>query len=147
MRTRRQARCVVAALTLAAWCSSAQAWTGQVSWPTFYRAGPGRNYTVLDEFGRGKMIDVLSCQNGWCQVRNEDSIGYTEQKWILKADQMPEKPTMPGPEGCVESRVTGSGYHGGLDYRFCPQSTPGKVSSGQPAPGSAEPAQNQDAPN
>ena len=137
-----QARYVAAVLTLAAWCTSAQAWTGEVSWPTFYRAGPGRNYTVLDELDRGKTVDVLACANGWCQIRNEDSIGYTEQKWILKPDEMPQKPHTAGPDGCAESRVTGSDYHRGLGYTFCPRPAQVSVPSGQPAPGSVNPAPN-----
>ncbi len=139
MQSRTQATCAVAVLTLAGWCSPAQAWTGVVSWPTFYRAGPGRDYTVLDELGRGKMLDVLSCKAGWCLVRNEDSIGYAEQKWILRPDQMPQRPAVPGPGACADSRVTGSGYKGGLDYRFCPEGTQVGVPSGQVAPASTTP--------
>ncbi len=134
-----QAKYAAAVLTLAAWCNTAQAWTGQISWPTFYRAGPGRNYTVLDELDRGKVVDVLSCANGWCQIRNEDSIGYTEQKWILPPREMPQKPRMSGPDGCVDSIITGSGYKGGLGYRICPRGTQVSVPSGQPAPKSADP--------
>lgn len=131
-----------AVLALAAWCGPANAWTGEVSWPTFYRAGPGRNYTVLDELDRGKTLEVLSCDNGWCQVQNGRSIGYTEQKWIVRPSAMPEKPRTPGPEGCVESLVTGSGYKNGLSYQFCPRNTQVIVPSGQPTPGSASPGAN-----
>ena len=139
MRKITRAKSVAIVLTLAAWCGSAQAWQGEVSWPTFYRAGPGRNYTVLDELTRGKMVDVLSCKDGWCQVRNEDSIGYAEQEWILPPGGLPGKPLVPGPDGCVESRVTGSGYTGGLEYQFCPRREQVSVPSGAPAPGSVGP--------
>ncbi len=135
MRIRMRAKSVAAVLAVAAWCSSAQAWPGEVSWPTFYRAGPGRNYTVLDELARGKMLEVLSCSNGWCKVLNEDSVGYAEQEWIVQPGALPGKPPVPGPDGCVESRVTGSGYTGGLNYQFCPRGTPVSVPPGQVAPG------------
>ncbi len=139
MKLCRWTRYVAAALTLAACCGPARAWTGKVSWPTYYRAGPGRNYTVLGELDRGQTLDVLSCNGIWCEVRNGNSVGYTEQEWILPPDAMPRKPQMPGPQDCVDSQVTGSGYNGGLGYRFCPRGTQASVPSGQPAPGSASP--------
>ena len=139
MRVCMRAKSVAVVLIAAAWCGTAQAWTGDVSWPTFYRAGPGRNYTVLDELDRGKTLEVLSCAEGWCKVLNEDSVGYVEQKWILQPSSMPHKPQVAGPDGCVQSRVTGSGYKGGLEYRFCPRTTPVSVPSGQAAPDSVGP--------
>ncbi len=139
MRNRTRATSVAIVLMLAACCSSANAWTGEVSWPTFYRAGPGRNYTVLDELDRGKMLEVLSCKDGWCEVRDEDSIGYTEQEWIVQPGALPGKPQVSGLDGCVQSRVTGSGYTGGLEYQFCPRSDQVSVPSGAPAPGSVSP--------
>ena len=129
----------LAMLTLVA-SGPAQAWTGKVSWPTFYRAGPGRNFTVLDEIDRGATLEVLSCKGGWCQVRNGRNTGYVEQEWIIQPAALAEKPTTPGADGCVQSIVTGSGYTGGLDYRFCPRGAQAGVPSGQPAPGSGEPA-------
>ena len=139
MRYFKPSKAVAAFLTLATWCGSAQAWTGEISWPTFYRAGPGRNYTVLDELDRGTVLEVLSCKGGWCQVQNEGSIGYTEQEWLLPPGEMPSKPGIPGPNGCVASIITGSGYKGGLAYQICPRSAQVSVPSGQPAPGSASP--------
>ena len=134
MRVRTQVTCGVAMLALAGWCGPAQAWTGEVSSPTFYRAGPGRNYTVLDELDRGETLNVISCNNGWCQVQNGRSTGYAEQKSLVQPSAMPQKPATPGPQGCVESRVTGSGYHKGLYYQFCPRDSRAVAQSGQAAP-------------
>ncbi len=134
-----RARYAVAILTLTAWQSPALAWIGKVSWPTFYRAGPGRNYTVLDELDRGETLEVLSCKDGWCQVQKGRSVGYTEQEWILPPSAMPKKPSPPGSDSCVQSRVTGSGYKGGLDYQFCPENINVSVPSGQPTPAAAAP--------
>jgi uncharacterized protein YraI len=108
-----------AAIGLAAWCLPARADPSEVAWPTFYRAGPGRNYVVLDELDRGVRLDVTRCAAGWCQARWEDTVGYVEQDALLAPAAVPAKP--PAPQGCVESRVTGSGYHNGLDYAFCPR--------------------------
>lgn len=139
MRKWVQAGRAVIALTLAPCFNPAQAWTGKVSWPTFFRAGPGRDYTVLDELDRGDTLQVLSCKDAWCQVQKGHSIGYTEQEWILRPSEMPTKPSVPGPDGCVQSIVTGSGYNGGLGYRFCPRGAQTSVPSGQPQPGSIRP--------
>ena len=136
MRILIQYKIGLASLILTGWCCLAQAWTGEVSWPTFYRAGPGRNYTVLEELERGTTLEVMSCNDGWCRVRNGDSVGYTEQEWILRPDVMPKKFRTPDLKTCVESIVTGSGYKGGLAYAFCPQQTDISVPSGQVAPDS-----------
>ena len=127
----------VIVLTSAACCSPALAWTGKVSWPTFFRAGPGRDCTVLDELDRGETLQVLSCKDGWCQVQKGRSQGYIEQEWILQPSEMPTKPLISESKGCVQSIVTGSGYKGGLAYQFCPRSDQVGVPSGQPEPGSA----------
>lgn len=137
---RTQTKYIAAVLTLAVRCSPALAWTGEVSWPTFYRAGPGLNYTVLDELDRGDSLEVLACKDGWCLVRNGHSIGYAQREWIVQPSSMPEKPRALGLKGCVQSTVTGSGYRGGLVYRFCPQSTQESVPRGQSAPASMLPS-------
>ena len=128
-----------AVITFVLVCSPTLAWTGDVSWPTFYRAGPGWNYTVLDELDRGQTLEVLACRDGWCLVQNGHSVGYVQQEWILRPSAMPEKPQTPGPAGCVQSIVTGSGYRGGLAYKFCPQTATASVPRGQSAPGSTLP--------
>ena len=111
-----------AAVGLAAlWCLPARADSLEVGWPTFYRAGPGRNYVVLDELDRGVHLDVVACAAGWCRVRWEDTDGYVERAALVDSSAVPLKPPAAQPQGCVQSRVTGSGYHNGLDYQFCPR--------------------------
>ena len=106
---------------LAAWCLPAQSESLEVGWPTFYRAGPGRSYVVLDELDRGVRLDVAQCESGWCRVRWEDTVGYVEQTALVDPTAVPAKPPTPGPQGCVESRVTGPAYRKGLYYQFCPR--------------------------
>lgn len=111
-----------AVLGLAAgWCAPARADQMEVIWPTFYRAGPSRSYVVLDEVDRGVRLDVLRCEAGWCRVYWENSVGYVEQTSLADPAAVPVKPSAPAPAGCVQSRVTGSGYRGGLEYEFCPR--------------------------
>ena len=109
------------AVAVAAWFLPAHADPAEVGWPTFYRAGPGRNYVVLDELDRGVRLDVVQCAAGWCRVAWEDTTGYVEQAALADPAAVPLKPPVPGPQGCVESRVTGSGYKKGLYYEFCPR--------------------------
>jgi hypothetical protein len=127
-------------MTLGAETSRAQSWSGEVSWPTFYRVGPGRNYTVIDELDRGVSLDVLSCSSGWCKVRDDDSIGFVEQKWIQERNAMPPKPQQTVEADCVQARITGSGYKGGLEYLFCSRATPVSASSGQPSQDVSKPS-------
>ena len=111
----------VGAVVLAsAWAAPAWAWDGKIDTPTFYRAGPGRNYVVLDEMDRGQSVDVIGCTGDWCQVVFEQTTGWVEKAAVVVPGDIPAQPPVPGPQGCVESRVTGSGYTGGLMYRFCP---------------------------
>ena len=132
MILRTRVVCGAAIGLVAAWCLPAPAYPAEradpseVGWPTFYRAGPGRDYVVLDELDRGVRVDVTACAAGWCRVRWENTDGYVEQAALVDPAAVPVKPPMPGPpapapQGCVQSRVTGPGYANGLDYEFCPR--------------------------
>ena len=121
MSVRTQVICGAAIGLAVAWCVPAQAYPLEVGWPTFYRAGPGRDYVVLDELDRGIHLDVVACEAGWCRVQWEHSNGYVEQTALVDPAAVPAKPPVPGPQGCVQSRVTGPGYHKGLYYEFCPR--------------------------
>ena len=121
MLARTRGVCAAAIGLAALWCLPAQATSLEVGWPTFYRAGPGRDYVVLDELDRGVRLDVTACVAGWCRVRWENTDGYVEQTALVDPSAVPVKPPVPGPQGCVQSRVTGSGYHKGLYYEFCPR--------------------------
>ena len=121
MAGRAQVACWAAVALAAGWWSPAQAYPSEVGWPTFYRSGPGRNYVVLDELDRGVHLDVAQCEAGWCRVNWENTTGYVEQTALLNPAAFPDKPPVPGPQGCVQSRVTGPGYKKGLYYEFCPR--------------------------
>lgn len=118
MRVRARWGRVVAALALAGWCGPALAWTGEVAWPTFYRSGPDKQYKVLEELDRGVMLDVLSCQDGWCQVQNGRTLGFVEQSTLLAPGAVPLKPANPpASAACFESRSTS--YDTGETFRYC----------------------------
>ena len=110
--------CGLAALAAVGWCGPALAWTGEVSWPTFYRAGPDKQYVVLEELSRGVMLDVLSCERGWCQVRNGRTVGFVEQSALLAPGALPAKPgAPPASADCFGSRQ--AGYGSGEQFRYC----------------------------
>ena len=118
MRVATRWFCGAAALALVGWCGPAFAWTGEVSWPTFYRAGPDKQYAVLEELSRGVTLEVLSCENDWCQVRNGRTLGFVERAALLAPGAMPEKPVVPpASAACFESRQTG--YRAGELFRYC----------------------------
>ena len=76
---------------------------------------------MLDELDRGIRLEVTACAAGWCRGRWEDTDGYVEQAALVDPSAVPVKPPVARPQGCVRSRVTGSGYHNGLYYEFCPR--------------------------
>ncbi len=122
MRSGTRWACGAAALTLAAWSGPALAWQAEVSWPTFFRAGPDRRYTVMGELDRGMLVDVQSCQDGWCRVESDRALGYAEQVDLSAPSAMPAKPaTPPADADCIESRRIGSGYKLDETYRYCPE--------------------------
>ena len=110
--------CGIAVLALTAWCGPALAWTAEVSWPTFYRAGPDKQYAVLEELSRGSMLEVLSCENDWCRVRNGRTLGFVERSALLTPSALPGKPAVPPvTTGCFVSRQ--AGYGSGEQFRYC----------------------------
>ena len=114
------ARWVCFGAVLSAWCGPALAWTGEVGWPTFYRDGPDRRHTVLEELTRGMLVDVLSCDGGWCRVQNGNTLGYVEQSALVQVAAMPAKPPIAPPDAaCFDSQQ--AGYKNGELYRFCPR--------------------------
>lgn len=110
--------CGIAALVSVGWCGPVLAWTGEVSWPTFYRAGPDQQYAVLEELSRGVMLEVLSCEHEWCQVRNGRTVGFVERSALLAPGALPAKPAVPpASAGCFESRQ--GAYGTGEMFRYC----------------------------
>ena len=102
---------------MAAWSAQAWAWPATVTWPTYYRSGPGQAYQVLDEVFRGQTYEVLSCAGGWCQVQEGRSIGYIEQEALAPSDT-PPPPAMKSGD-CFDSQS--AGFHKGGYYRYCEQ--------------------------
>ena len=98
----------------------ALAWSGTVTWPTFYRVAPTRQSVVLDELERGRMMEVLACEGGWCRVQDGRSIGFVEQGAL--APVQTEVPQPPGTKDCFDSRA--SGYGKGEVFRYCEKPSP-----------------------
>ncbi len=92
----------------------ASATPGQISWTTWFRIGPGRNYAVRDEINNGTVLDVVGCQNGWCQVVWGNRTGYVESDVVVQ----PVPVTKPAsPHDCVQNRR--SGYGSGDELSIC----------------------------
>lgn len=100
------------------WSSPALAWTAEVGWPTFYRDGPDRRYTVLDELDRGEKVDVVSCDDTWCKVISKQKTGYVEKANLYAPEAVPNKPAVqPASDACFEAQQ--SGYDKGETWRYC----------------------------
>ena len=110
----------VVGIAALAWSSPARAWTGIVSWPTYDRTGPDKHYRVLNELDRGTTLDVLACENGWCRIQTDRSVGYIEQSAISEPGAMISLPaTQAESDGCFTSHETG--YGKGENWRYCPR--------------------------
>ncbi len=98
----------------------ASADTGVVTWPTFFRTGPGNHFVVLEELASGKAVEVQSCSDHWCQVQVGRVIGYVEQA-NLGQQAPPSMFRTPGPQsaGCFDSRR--AGYQSGEVFLYCPR--------------------------
>ena len=102
------------AITLLATALPAAAAPGEVSFTTWFRIGPGRNYAVRDEVSSGSVVEVIGCENGWCQVVWGNRTGYVESDVVVQP--VPAiKP--PAPHDCVQSRR--SGYGSGEELNIC----------------------------
>ncbi len=107
-------------LAVLAW-SPARAWTGSVSWPTFYYEGPSLQYNVIDELQRGQRLDVLACNDSWCRVALEEKVGYVDRDAIQPVGQAAPLPQAI-PDLCFDARTFG--YAKGEVWRYCPEKPP-----------------------
>ena len=103
-----------------AWADAASADTGLVTWPTFFRTGPGNHFVVLEELARGTAVEVRSCANRWCQVQIGRAMGYVDQANLGQQAPPSMFPT-PGPQQarCFDSRR--AGYKNGDVFLYCPR--------------------------
>ena len=102
------------AITLLTAALPAAASPGKITWTTWFRIGPGRNYAVRDEIPNETVLDVVGCSNGWCQVVWENWTGYVESAAVI---QPPPATTEPHPHDCVQ--VDRSGYGKGETLNIC----------------------------
>lgn len=94
--------------------------TGFITWPTFFRTGPGNHFVVLEELARGKSVEVRSCTDHWCQVQIGRVMGYVDQA-NLGQQAPPSRFPTPGAQqaGCFDSRR--AGYQNGEVFLYCPK--------------------------
>ena len=105
--------CAVAAL----WTGPAWAVEAQVSWPTYFRTGPGEQFTVVEELLRGRALDLQGCSGDWCQAQLGRVVGYVKRDTI-NADSFPPSKQASKAE-CFESGR--AGYLGPQPFRYCPR--------------------------
>jgi uncharacterized protein YgiM (DUF1202 family) len=90
----------------------------RTTWTTFMRAGPGLQYTVIDELDEQSDVDVQGCGNGWCRIVVGDRNGYIRQDHLSASPpvQAPAPATQAKPP-CFDARR--SGYGSGDEQRYC----------------------------
>ena len=103
------------AITLLTVALPAAASPGEITWTTWFRIGPGRNYAVRDEIPNQTVLDVVGCANGWCQVVWGNWTGYVESNTV--AQPVPATAAPPQPHDCVQ--VERSGYGKGDPLNIC----------------------------
>lgn len=105
------------AAACAGWTPPARAADAGVAWPTFFRLGPGKQYRVVDELARGVTLDVLACNDQWCQARLGRVVGYVERAALDPGTLAASRPA--DGQGCFSSRR--AGYGAGEEFRYCPR--------------------------
>ncbi len=101
-------------ITMLATALPAAASPGEITWTTWFRIGPGRDYAVRDEIPNDTVLDVIGCQNGWCQVVWQNWTGYVEADVV--AQPVPAT-TAVAPHDCVQNRR--DGYGKGDELNIC----------------------------
>ncbi len=97
---------------------AAAAWTTRTTWTAFMRAGPGRQFQVIDEVEKFSSVEVESCAKGWCMVIVDRSEGFMPADVLTPSDLSPPPPeTGPQPAPCFTEDLTGFRGHEG--WRFC----------------------------
>ena len=107
----------VTAVCVTAGALPAYAADGPVAWPTFFRLGPGKQYTVVSELPRGTVLDVIGCGDGWCQARLGRVVGYVDRAALLPGELAASRAGDGQP--CFGSRR--AGYGTGETFRYCPR--------------------------
>ena len=111
---RRIAAGFVVLITLLATAFPAAAAPGMISFATWFRIGPGRNYAVRDEIPNETILDVIGCENGWCRVVYGNRTGYVESDVVVQPVPVI---TPPSPHDCVPDRR--NGYGDGDELNIC----------------------------
>jgi uncharacterized protein YgiM (DUF1202 family) len=88
--------------------------TGRVTWTTWLRAGPGRDYKVLGEIVGGDQVAVLGCDGDWCRVVSDGVPVYIRSSLITPAAPAA---AMPPATACFDSRR--AGYEKGELFHYC----------------------------
>jgi uncharacterized protein YgiM (DUF1202 family) len=88
--------------------------TGRVTWTTWLRAGPGRDYKVLGEIVGGDLVAVLGCDGDWCRVVSDGVPVYIRSSLITAATP---PAAMPPATACFDSRR--AGYEKGELFHYC----------------------------
>jgi uncharacterized protein YraI len=107
-------------LIATAMLGQARAESHTTSFTTYLHIGPGRQYAVSDEVPTGTTVDVVGCENNWCQIRYGAAAGWIEQRMLAPRAQ-PARSGTPASD-CADFARTGwpnSGDH----ERICSATT------------------------
>ncbi len=124
---RRSWASMAAVLVGAAVASPATAATATLNWSTFLRAGPGAEFTAIDELQHGAPVDLGACAGRWCRVSDGAAAGWVDKDSLL----LPATPTggNAGAQSCFRSAQTS--YKGLWSTRFCAAAPATGMSSGK----------------
>ena len=89
---------------------------------TWLHAGPGQGSEVLGEVGTGIAVEVLGCQEGWCQVDYDHALGFVQQT-LLAAAGPQSLGWQPGPDCFHAEHFTAEGP---LALTICPNAAPAR---------------------
>ena len=117
----RQAVRIAVVLAVVGLTRAALADPGVVTWPTYFRTGPGDRFVVIEELATGEAVDVQSCTDHWCKVQIAGVPGYVERANLGQTapPSMFPPPTPQQQAGCFDSRR--AGYEDGDVFRYCPR--------------------------
>ena len=99
------------------------------TWTGYLYQGPGYRYLVTDEVAQATSVDLIGCENEWCEVMLENRRGYIRADIVNQNDLAKPrlgvltqpaaslgKTSPPGP--CFEANQTG-GNGGNAKTIFC----------------------------
>jgi hypothetical protein len=72
----------VSVVTMLVTAGSAFAAPGVTTGGVNLREGPGTEYDIIDHLNKGKFLDIIECDGGWCEVEVDGDEGYVSASYL-----------------------------------------------------------------